>query len=108
MAAMFLSIKDSITAKITPDCLKASTDELKTFAKSKAPAGLAEAIDSADAAAADPANKGKITEWEAAWNITNAIQGMFVVSLPFGVMHGGYWEGIEEGLPGEARVCRNS
>ena len=22
----------------------------------------------------DPANKGKITEWEAGWNVTNAIQ----------------------------------
>ncbi len=33
MAAMFFSAKDFITSKITPDCLKASTDELKTFAK---------------------------------------------------------------------------
>ena len=25
----------------------------------------------------DPANRGKITEWEAGWNVTNAIQVRF-------------------------------
>ena len=62
-------MKDALTARVTPDCLKASTDELKTFAKSKAPFAAEETPGDAD-----PANKGKITEWEAAWNITNAIQ----------------------------------
>ncbi|KAK7867045.1 hypothetical protein R5R35_005685 [Gryllus longicercus] len=33
----------------------------------------------------------KINEWQAAWNVTNAIQGMFIVSLPFAVLRGGYW-----------------
>ncbi|XP_066601436.1 vesicular inhibitory amino acid transporter [Prorops nasuta] len=33
----------------------------------------------------------KINEWQAAWNVTNAIQGMFIVSLPFAVLSGGYW-----------------
>ncbi|XP_050543795.1 vesicular inhibitory amino acid transporter [Daktulosphaira vitifoliae] len=33
----------------------------------------------------------KIDEWQAAWNVTNAIQGMFIVSLPFAVLRGGYW-----------------
>ncbi|KAL3868549.1 hypothetical protein ACJMK2_041350 [Sinanodonta woodiana] len=33
----------------------------------------------------------KITEWQAAWNVTNAIQGMFIVSFPFAVLQGGYW-----------------
>lgn len=33
----------------------------------------------------------KISEWQAGWNVTNAIQGMFIVSLPYGVLHGGYW-----------------
>ncbi|CAF0820025.1 unnamed protein product [Rotaria sordida] len=32
-----------------------------------------------------------ITALEAAWNVTNAIQGMFLVSLPYSVYHGGYW-----------------
>ena len=27
----------------------------------------------------DPANKGKITEWEAGWNVTNAIQVSFYI-----------------------------
>lgn len=34
---------------------------------------------------------GKISAWQAGWNVTNAIQGMFMVSLPFAVLHGGYW-----------------
>lgn len=33
----------------------------------------------------------KITSWQAGWNVTNAIQGMFIVCLPFAVLHGGYW-----------------
>ena len=32
-----------------------------------------------------------LTAWEAGWNVTNAIQGMFIVSLPYAVLHGGYW-----------------
>uniref|UniRef100_T1JBV7 Vesicular inhibitory amino acid transporter n=1 Tax=Strigamia maritima TaxID=126957 RepID=T1JBV7_STRMM len=35
--------------------------------------------------------KTPITEWQAGWNVTNAIQGMFVVSLPYAVKNGGYW-----------------
>ncbi|KAH9423544.1 hypothetical protein DERP_003825 [Dermatophagoides pteronyssinus] len=34
---------------------------------------------------------GKISAWQAGWNITNAIQGMFIVCLPYAVLHGGYW-----------------
>lgn len=33
----------------------------------------------------------KISEWQAGWNITNAIQGMSLVSLPYAVLHGGYF-----------------
>ena len=32
----------------------------------------------------------KISEWQAGWNVTNAIQGMFIVSLPYAVLHGGW------------------
>ncbi|XP_071964511.1 vesicular inhibitory amino acid transporter-like [Antedon mediterranea] len=32
-----------------------------------------------------------ISAWDAGWNITNAIQGMFLVALPYAVLHGGYW-----------------
>lgn len=32
----------------------------------------------------------KISNWQAAWNVTNAIQGMSLVSLPYAVRHGGY------------------
>ncbi|XP_056462834.1 vesicular inhibitory amino acid transporter [Gadus chalcogrammus] len=35
-------------------------------------------------------DKPKITAWEAGWNVTNAIQGMFVLGLPYAILHGGY------------------
>ncbi|XP_055342176.1 vesicular inhibitory amino acid transporter-like [Paramacrobiotus metropolitanus] len=37
------------------------------------------------------ATQHKISEWQAGWNVTNAIQGMFVVSFPYTVLKGGYW-----------------
>ncbi|KAI3382383.1 hypothetical protein SNEBB_001759 [Seison nebaliae] len=35
--------------------------------------------------------KNRISSWQAGWNVTNAIQGMFMVSLPYVVLHGGYY-----------------
>lgn len=32
-----------------------------------------------------------MTPWQAGWNVTNAIQGMSLVSLPYSILHGGYW-----------------
>ncbi|XP_062429050.1 vesicular inhibitory amino acid transporter-like [Rhea pennata] len=31
-----------------------------------------------------------LTSWEAGWNVTNAIQGIFVLGLPYAVLHSGY------------------
>lgn len=45
----------------------------------------------------------KINEWQAAWNVTNAIQGMFIVSLPFAVLRGGYW--AIAAMVGIAHIC---
>ncbi|KAF7996251.1 hypothetical protein HCN44_001883 [Aphidius gifuensis] len=45
----------------------------------------------------------KINEWQAAWNVTNAIQGMFIVSLPFAVLRGGYW--AIAAMIGIAHIC---
>lgn len=47
--------------------------------------------------------KHKISEWQAGWNVTNAIQGMFVVSLPYAVLNGGYWAIIA--MIGVAYIC---
>ena len=72
MASMLYAAKDFVSSKVTPDCLKgvkASADELKEFAKAKTGAEPGGPNDPDN-----PANKGKITEWEAAWNVTNAIQ----------------------------------
>jgi hypothetical protein len=66
MAAIFHQIKDTVSSKITPDCLKANADELKTFAKDK--------LGESERDPNNPANKDKITEWQAGWNVTNAIQ----------------------------------
>lgn len=45
----------------------------------------------------------RINEYQAAWNVTNAIQGMFIVSLPFAVLRGGYWAIIA--MVGIAHIC---
>ena len=63
MAAIFNQIKDTVTSKITPDCLKAQADELKTKFEGETK------LDPTN-----PEHKDKITEWEAGWNVTNAIQ----------------------------------
>ncbi|KYO18993.1 hypothetical protein Y1Q_0018946 [Alligator mississippiensis] len=31
-----------------------------------------------------------ISTWEAGWNVTNAIQGIFVLGLPYALLHSGY------------------
>ncbi|XP_009687218.2 vesicular inhibitory amino acid transporter [Struthio camelus] len=31
-----------------------------------------------------------LTSWEAGWNVTNAIQGIFVLGLPYALLHSGY------------------
>ncbi|EDS34698.1 amino acid transporter [Culex quinquefasciatus] len=49
------------------------------------------------------AGGAKINEYQAAWNVTNAIQGMFIVSLPFAVLRGGYWAIIA--MVGIAHIC---
>lgn len=49
------------------------------------------------------ASSEKINEFQAAWNVTNAIQGMFIVSLPFAVLRGGYWAIIA--MVGIAHIC---
>ncbi|KAK9510873.1 hypothetical protein O3M35_005561 [Rhynocoris fuscipes] len=48
-------------------------------------------------------SRHKINEWQAAWNVTNAIQGMFIVSLPFAVLRGGYWAIVA--MIGIAHIC---
>ncbi|CAD5219205.1 unnamed protein product [Bursaphelenchus xylophilus] len=55
--------------------------------------------------AADPhcPDGKKITALQAAWNITNAIQGMFIVGLPYAVKIGGWWTVLA--LVGAAYVC---
>lgn len=54
-------------------------------------------------ACGEGASNEKINEYQAAWNVTNAIQGMFIVSLPFAVLRGGYWAIIA--MVGIAHIC---
>ncbi|MBN3326494.1 VIAAT protein, partial [Atractosteus spatula] len=35
-------------------------------------------------------SSNRITTWEAGWNVTNAIQGIFVLGLPYALLHSGY------------------
>ncbi|UYV60841.1 SLC32A1 [Cordylochernes scorpioides] len=64
--------------------------ELRTFryGSDAGGGGGGEVCDSAEPAAG---TGQKISEWQAGWNVTNAIQGMFLVSLPYAVLFGGYW-----------------
>ena len=65
MAESFFKAKDYVTSKVTPECLKANVEEVKAFTEKNMPKG------------GDPHAEGggqKITEYEAAWNVTNAIQ----------------------------------
>lgn len=61
-------------------------------------------IDEAVASVDPHCPEGKsITSLQAAWNVTNAIQGMFIVGLPFSVKVGGWW--TVTALVGAAYVC---
>uniref|UniRef100_A0A0K0DTJ6 Aa_trans domain-containing protein n=1 Tax=Strongyloides stercoralis TaxID=6248 RepID=A0A0K0DTJ6_STRER len=52
----------------------------------------------------DPHGSGQpITALQAAWNVTNAIQGMFIVGLPVAVKIGGWWTVFF--LIGAAYIC---
>uniref|UniRef100_A0AC35TFI7 Aa_trans domain-containing protein n=1 Tax=Rhabditophanes sp. KR3021 TaxID=114890 RepID=A0AC35TFI7_9BILA len=53
----------------------------------------------------DPHGSGgqPITALQAAWNVTNAIQGMFIVGLPIAVKVGGWWTILF--LIGAAYIC---
>ncbi|TRY59135.1 hypothetical protein DNTS_032392 [Danionella cerebrum] len=35
-------------------------------------------------------SREKITTWEAGWNVTNAVQGIFVLGLPYALLQSGY------------------
>ena len=66
MAGMFFQAKDWVASKITPDCIKSKVEEAQDIVKQK--------TGGHDTDPDNPANKDKITEWEAGWNVTNAIQ----------------------------------
>ncbi|XP_051501692.1 vesicular inhibitory amino acid transporter [Myxocyprinus asiaticus] len=53
----------------------------------ESPAVLRSDVSCEDAASS---TQSKITTWEAGWNITNAIQGIFVLGLPYALLQSGY------------------
>ena len=109
----------SLRAAVPDSCLHAvdgTANEQLHFAKfGRKPHDTELANLNNDAAAADESEYGgggggefgncrhKISEWQAGWNVTNAIQGMFVVSLPYAVLHGGYW--AITAMIGVAYIC---
>ena len=96
MASAFFSAKDWVTSKVTPECMKSSVEEAQATLKANMPSQV-------DEHGGGGEGSGKITEYEAAWNVTNAIQGMFIVSLPYAVFHGGYWAILA--MVGVAYIC---
>ncbi|XP_072218555.1 vesicular inhibitory amino acid transporter-like [Leuresthes tenuis] len=51
---------------------------------------LASPVQSPSTSSTDQSPSPTITTWEAGWNITNAIQGIFVLGLPFALVQSGY------------------
>ncbi|XP_077991048.1 vesicular inhibitory amino acid transporter-like [Glandiceps talaboti] len=51
----------------------------------------------------EPIARKTISVWDAGWNVTNAIQGMFIVAFPYSVLHGGYWAIVV--IIGIAYIC---
>ena len=52
----------------------------------------------------------EISAWDAGWNVTNAIQGMFVLSLPFAISNWLYYPSRKDSAllpPGRAN-CQPS
>ena len=94
---MIFGAKDWVLTKVTPDCLKAKVEEGKEFMEKNMPKGVDEHGGGGEGGGM------KITEYEAGWNVTNAIQGMFIVSLPYAVYHGGYWAIIA--MVGISYIC---
>ncbi|XP_047430326.1 vesicular inhibitory amino acid transporter-like [Mugil cephalus] len=52
--------------------------------------GLAAPVQSPDSGTPGVNPPPTITAWEAGWNVTNAIQGIFVLGLPFALVRSGY------------------
>ncbi|XP_012736112.2 vesicular inhibitory amino acid transporter-like [Fundulus heteroclitus] len=94
----FCMIHRSSTGRLSEDRNKENKEEkmsstfnlLTSLQKEHATTSLASPVRSlsADAAALNP--PPTITAWEASWNVTNAIQGIFVLGLPFALVQSGY------------------
>ncbi|KAK5982779.1 Vesicular inhibitory amino acid transporter [Trichostrongylus colubriformis] len=68
------------------------------------PEGESESPVEVDNIVEDPHAGGEpITALQAAWNVTNAIQGMFIVGLPIAVKVGGWWSVFA--MMGVAYIC---
>ncbi|VDO45242.1 unnamed protein product [Haemonchus placei] len=68
------------------------------------PEDEAESPAEVDTIVEDPHAGGEpITALQAAWNVTNAIQGMFIVGLPIAVKVGGWWSVFA--MMGVAYIC---
>ena len=65
MAGFIFVAKDWLLSRVTPDCLKAKVEEGKDFMEKNMPKGV-------DEHGGDGGGM-KITEYEAGWNVTNAI-----------------------------------
>uniref|UniRef100_A0A3Q3BNA1 Vesicular inhibitory amino acid transporter n=1 Tax=Kryptolebias marmoratus TaxID=37003 RepID=A0A3Q3BNA1_KRYMA len=74
--------------------------------KGRAHTGLAAPVQSSCSSATVLTPRPTITAWEAGWNVTNAIQGIFVLGLPFALVHSGYLGLVLLGL--SAWVCNHT
>ncbi|XP_019117169.2 vesicular inhibitory amino acid transporter [Larimichthys crocea] len=82
--------KDGDDNKEGVETVAGTSEFFKSLEEERATMSLAspDQIHSADTRGPNPT--ATITAWEAGWNVTNAIQGIFVLGLPFALVRSGY------------------
>ncbi|XP_030577916.1 vesicular inhibitory amino acid transporter-like [Archocentrus centrarchus] len=72
------------------ETLEGTSQFCTSLKKERASMSLATSVQSPEPCTMGPNPSPTITAWEAGWNVTNAIQGIFVLGLPFALVQSGY------------------
>uniref|UniRef100_A0A3Q3KUI5 Vesicular inhibitory amino acid transporter n=1 Tax=Mastacembelus armatus TaxID=205130 RepID=A0A3Q3KUI5_9TELE len=70
--------------------IEKGTSQFCTSEEDRIRMSMANLAQSPDTSTTGPNPSPTITAWEAGWNVTNAIQGIFVLGLPFALVQSGY------------------
>ncbi|KAM6915454.1 vesicular inhibitory amino acid transporter-like [Xenentodon cancila] len=72
------------------DFVRGTFNLFTSFQNDQVSTGFADSVQIHSASGTTLNSSPTITAWEAGWNVTNAIQGIFVLALPFALVHSGY------------------